>query len=82
MNFDYIIVGARVVGSSIAYYLKSELLESNILLLDRNYTAGAGNTVRSATLYRNFFSLFTSRMLKGSSIKYYLELGEGILING
>ncbi len=82
MDFDYIIAGTRVVGSSIAYYLKSELPENNILLLDRNYTVGAGNTARSATLYRNFFSLFTSRMLAGSSIKYYLELCEGILING
>ncbi len=81
MDFDYIIVGAGVVGSSIAYYLKNELPGSNILLLDRNHTAGAGNTARSAALYRNFFSSPTSRMLAGSSIKYYLELGDKVQLN-
>ncbi len=81
MDFDYIIIGAGVVGSSIAYYLKNELPESKILLIDRNHTAGAGNTARSAALYRNFFSSSTSRMLAGSSIKYYIELGDKVQLD-
>jgi glycine/D-amino acid oxidase-like deaminating enzyme len=54
MNFDYIIIGAGVIGSSTAFYLKSALPGSRILLIDRNHTAG--NTAKSAALYRNFFS--------------------------
>ncbi|HMB44417.1 MAG TPA: FAD-binding oxidoreductase [Candidatus Methanoperedens sp.] len=81
MNFDYIIVGAGVIGSSTAYYLKKALPNSNILLLDRNQTAGAGNTARSAALYRNIFSSRTNRMLAASSIQYYLELGDKIKLD-
>ncbi|PWB52738.1 MAG: hypothetical protein C3F06_07450 [Candidatus Methanoperedenaceae archaeon] len=75
MNFDYIIIGAGVIGSSTAYYLKKALPEKRILLIDRNRTAGAGNTAKSAALYRNFFSSRTNRMLAASSIRYYIELG-------
>ncbi len=81
MNFDYIIIGAGVIGSSTAYYLKSSLPGSRILLIDKNHTAGAGNTARSAALYRNFFSSRTSRMLAGSSIRYYLGLGDKIKLD-
>jgi FAD-dependent oxidoreductase domain-containing protein 1 len=81
MNYDYIIVGAGVVGSSTAYHLISAQPESKILLIDKNRTAGAGNTARSAALYRNFFSSLTNRMLAGSSIKYYLELGDKVQID-
>ncbi len=81
MNFDYIIVGAGVIGSSTAYYLKSSLPESRILLIDRNHTAGAGNTAKSAALYRNFFSSRINGMLAGSSIKYYLGLGDKVKLD-
>jgi len=81
MNFDYIIIGAGVIGSSTAYHLKKALPGSKILLIDRNHTAGAGNTARSAALYRNFFSSRTNRMLAASSIKYYLEIGDKIQLD-
>jgi len=81
MNFEYIIIGAGVIGSSPAYYLKKALPEKRILLIDRNHTAGAGNTAKSAALYRNFFSSRTSRMLAASSIKYYIELGGKIRLD-
>ncbi|MCZ7356906.1 MAG: FAD-dependent oxidoreductase [Candidatus Methanoperedens sp.] len=81
MNYDYIIVGAGVVGSSTAYHLKGAQPESKILLIDKNRTAGAGNTAKSAALYRNFFSSSISRILAGSSIKYYLELGDKVQID-
>jgi FAD-dependent oxidoreductase domain-containing protein 1 len=81
MNFDYIIIGAGIIGSSTAYYLKKALPEKRILLVDRNHTAGAGNTAKSAALYRNFFSSRTSRILAASSIRYYLELGDKIQLD-
>jgi len=54
-DFDYIIIGAGVIGSSTAFYLKSALPDSRILLIDRNHTAGAGNTARSAGFTGTFF---------------------------
>ena len=81
MSFDYIIVGAGVIGTSTAYYLKKALPDSRILLIDRNHTAGAGNTAKSAALYRNLFSSRTNRTLAGSSIRYYLELGDKVQLD-
>jgi len=81
MNFDYIIIGAGVIGSSTAYHLKKALPGSKILLIDRNLSAGTGTTAKSAALYRNFFSSKTNRMLAASSIKYYLELGNKVGID-
>ncbi len=81
MNLDYIIIGAGVIGSSTAFYLKRALPESRILLIDRNHTAGAGNTARSAALYRNFFSSQTNRILAASSIKYYTGIGDKIQLD-
>lgn len=80
-DFDYIIIGAGVIGSSTAYHLKKAQPESKILLVDRNHSAGAGTTAKSAALYRNFFSSRTNRMLAASSIKYYLELGDKVGID-
>lgn len=81
MNFDFIIIGAGVIGSATACYLKKALPGSKILLIDRNHTAGAGNTAKSAALFRNFFSSRTNRLLAGSSISYYLEPGSKIQID-
>lgn len=81
MKFDYIVVGSGVIGSSVAYYLKKALPESRILLIDRNAVPGAGNTAKSAALYRNIFSSGTSRALAGSSIKYYIELGDKVKLD-
>jgi len=81
MKFDFVIIGAGVIGSATACYLKKALPESKILLIDRNRTAGAGNTAKSAALFRNFFSSRTNRVLAGSSISYYLELGSKVRLD-
>ncbi len=81
MNFDYIIVGAGVIGCSTAFYLKSALPEKRILLIDKNHIAGAGNTAKSAALYRNFFSSQTSRTLAASSLKYYVGIAGKIKLD-
>ncbi|MDL5501932.1 MAG: FAD-dependent oxidoreductase, partial [Candidatus Methanoperedens sp.] len=81
MKFDFIINGAGVIGSATACYLKKALPGSKILLIDRNHTAGAGNTAKSAALFRNFFSSRINRALAGSSISYYLELGSKVQLD-
>ena len=56
MEFDHVIVGAGVVGAATAYHLKRLSPDSRVLLLDRENRVGAGNTAKSAALYRNIFS--------------------------
>lgn len=78
MEYDYIIIGAGVIGSSAAYHLKRMVPKANILLIDRNRRVGAGNTAKSAALYRNIFSSGTARTLAKSSIRYYETLGNKV----
>ena len=49
--FDYVIVGAGILGSATAYYLKKETLTSNILLIDNYPACGQGNTSISNACY-------------------------------
>jgi glycine/D-amino acid oxidase-like deaminating enzyme len=81
MKFDYIIIGAGVIGCTSAFYLKKFDPSLNILLLDKNNRPGAGNTAKSAALYRNIFSSPSSWLLASGSIHYYQQLGDQIQIN-
>ncbi|MGA1792678.1 MAG: NAD(P)/FAD-dependent oxidoreductase [Thermoplasmatota archaeon] len=81
MEFDQVIIGAGVVGAATAYHLKRLSPDSNVLLLDREDRAGAGNTAKSAALYRNIFSSKASKLLSTSSIRYYLTLGDKVQMN-
>lgn len=75
---DVVIVGAGVIGASLAYHLKQAAPESRVLLVDREKRVAAGNTAKSLALFRNIFSSSTSRALAGSSIDFYLSVGKAI----
>ena len=81
MNYDYIIVGAGVIGCSTAYYLKKKNPNLNILIIEKNQRAGFGNTAKSAALYRNLFSSKTSRKLSTSSINFYYKISDNIKLH-
>ena len=81
MKYDYIIVGAGVIGCSTAYHLKKLNTNLKILLIDKNHRAGFGNTAKSAALFRNLFSSETSRLLAISSIKFYYTISKNIQLN-
>jgi glycine/D-amino acid oxidase-like deaminating enzyme len=81
MEADTIIVGAGVLGAAAAYHLQRMDPQRSILLLEKEKRAGAGNTGKSAALYRNIFSSKTSKLLSASSIRYYLELGQKVQMN-
>jgi glycine/D-amino acid oxidase-like deaminating enzyme len=74
MNYDFIIVGAGVIGCSTAYHLKKLNPKSNILIIEKNHRAGLGNTAKSAALFRNLFSSDTSRKLASSSVNFYYTI--------
>ncbi|MGA1849135.1 MAG: NAD(P)/FAD-dependent oxidoreductase [Thermoplasmatota archaeon] len=81
VDFDHVVVGAGVVGAATAYHLKRLSPDADILLMDREKRAGAGNTAKSAALYRNIFSSEASKVLSTSSIRYYLTLGDRVQMN-
>ncbi|MFW9923874.1 MAG: NAD(P)/FAD-dependent oxidoreductase [Candidatus Thorarchaeota archaeon] len=78
MNFDTIIIGGGIIGSSTAYHLKRNNPEQKILLLEKNNKIAEGNTAKSAALYRNLFSSSTSQKLSTSSILFYESIAEKI----
>ena len=78
MKFDTIIVGAGVIGASTAYYLQKYSPKQKILLIDKFSKIAAGNTSRSAALYRNLFSSKSSLVLSTSSIGFYETIASEI----
>lgn len=54
-SFDVIVIGAGVIGSSVAFHL-AELGAKNVLVLDRA-TIGAGTTSQSSGILRTHYSV-------------------------
>ena len=80
MNFDTIVIGAGIIGSSTAYHLQRLSPKMKILLLDRNSKVAGGNTSKSAALYRNLFSSKISQVLSTSSISFYETIADKIAL--
>ena len=81
MRYDYLIIGAGVIGSATAFHLIQSEPNARILLVDQGRRVGTGNTAKSAALYRNIFSSTVSRDLATSSISYYETLGDRIQLD-
>lgn len=78
-SWDYIIVGAGVLGTATANYLKGRDTDKKILLVDKYPTAGQGNTGKSNACYRNIFDTDLNVMICTASIEYYRQMEkEGI----
>ncbi|MDT7889832.1 MAG: FAD-dependent oxidoreductase, partial [Desulfurococcales archaeon] len=69
--FDYVIVGAGVVGLSTAYHIKRLSPDSRILVADRAHAPGSGDSGRSAAAFRAFFTNNVNLLLSNSSIEFY-----------
>lgn len=80
-NYDYIILGGGIIGTSTAYHLKRIDNDKKVILIEKNDRVGKGNTAKSAALYRDIFSSVTSRILVESSIKYYESIADQISLN-
>lgn len=78
MIYDVAIIGAGVIGTATAYHLKQLKPKLNIILIDKNSHVAAGNTAKSAALYRNLFSSSTSQVLASNSIKFYKNIASHI----
>ncbi|MHA2250483.1 MAG: NAD(P)/FAD-dependent oxidoreductase [Candidatus Kariarchaeaceae archaeon] len=73
-EWDYIIVGAGILGTATASHLKKALPDQKILLIDKYAAAGQGNTIKSNASYRNIFDTHLNVVLASSSIQFYQEL--------
>ncbi len=77
-TYDYIVVGAGVIGCATAYYLQKNNPNARILLLEKNHRVGLGNTSKSAALYRTLFSSPINHQLAASSLAYYQTIAQQI----
>ncbi len=71
MPFDYVILGAGIVGLSTAYHLKRLAPNARVLVVDRANSPGAGDTGKSAAAYRAFFTNRLNMALSKASIEFY-----------
>ncbi len=72
--FDYVVVGAGIVGLATAYHIKQMRPDSRVLVIDREDSVGAGDTARSAAAFRAAFTNKANLQLARGSIEFYLAL--------
>ncbi len=70
--YDFIIVGAGILGAATAKYLKEQVSkDKKILLIDKYSGCGQGNTSKSNACFRNVFDTTLNIELCNASIEYY-----------
>ena len=70
-RYDVVIIGAGMLGMATAYYLKINNSEKKILVVDKEASAGAGNTAQSAAMYRDTFSSEVNLMLSSTTRDFF-----------
>lgn len=80
-TFDVIVVGSGIIGLSIAYHMKLGNPDLEILLVDKEPSAGQGDTAKSAAALRNVFTSEVNRLLADSSLDFYLHVQNHLEFN-
>ncbi len=75
-EYDYIIVGAGIVGLSTAYHLRLEKPNARILVVDKTHGPGGGDTSKSAAAFRVFFTNRVNFLLAKASVSFYKSIQE------
>lgn len=78
MEYDAVVVGAGILGLATAYHIKNEHPKSKVLVVDKLNAAGQGNTAKSGSAFRCFFSSSTNYTLADSSVEFYSHLQEDL----
>ena len=76
MPYDYVVLGAGIVGLATAYHLKRLNPKASVLLLDKGHGPGAGDTGKSAAAFRAFFTSRINMSLAKTSIEFYRSIQE------
>jgi len=69
--YDYVVVGAGVVGIATAFHIKRLAPHAKVLVVDQNVGVGMGDTARSAAAFRTIFTSWINRALAKSSVDFY-----------
>jgi len=77
VEYDYVIVGAGVVGLATAFHLSRMEPGARIIVLDKAPGPGAGDSSKSAAAFRVFFTSRLNMALARSSVYYYRSVQEG-----
>jgi FAD-dependent oxidoreductase domain-containing protein 1 len=84
-HWDVLVVGAGIIGLSVAYHIKEDNPQLSVLVVDRNAATGQGDTAKSNGALRDTFTSEVNRLLAGSTIDFYKhvqsELGFNLNIN-
>ena len=79
-SYDVVVVGAGILGSTTAYYLKKNRV-SKVLLLDRGDVA-SGGTGKSAAIVRSYYSVAVMARLAREAVKLFHNLKDEIGVDG
>ncbi|WP_062662220.1 FAD-dependent oxidoreductase [Aeropyrum camini] len=69
-RFDYVVVGAGVVGLAAAYYLRL-WSGGRVLVVEAGHAPGSGDSGRSMAAFRTFFSSTMNRLVAGSTVRLF-----------
>ncbi len=75
-DHDVVIVGAGILGLSIAYHIKNADPKLDIVVVDRLGAAGQGSTAKSAAAFRCLFTSNTNYALADSTAEFYRHIQE------
>ena len=75
--YDFVVVGAGIVGVATAYHLKRLSPRSRVLVIDQHPGVGMGDTAKSAAAFRTAFTSWVNRVLAKTSVGFYREVQEG-----
>ncbi|MDO9123583.1 MAG: FAD-dependent oxidoreductase, partial [Deltaproteobacteria bacterium] len=81
-DFDLLIIGGGVVGSSIAYHLASEEFGGQIAVFEKDPTYEKASTALSVGGIRRQFSTEVNVLLSQYSLTFYQEFGERMETEG
>ena len=70
-KYDVVVIGAGLLGIATAYYVKKNNPDKSVLILDKEASAGAGNTAQSAGMYRDTFCSEVNLILSSTSIDFF-----------
>ena len=70
-KWDVLVIGAGVIGLSMAYRIKEKNPKLTVLVIDRSAAPGQGDTAKSMAAVRDTFTYDVNRLLAGSTIEFY-----------
>jgi len=74
VEYDYIVVGAGIVGLTTAYHIKRMKLDARVLVVDKEPGPASGDTSKSAAAFRVFFTNRINFALANHSVSVYEQI--------